>query len=175
LDRNNIIDGEIKYAYLSFPSLKDTSAESHTAEIISSADYELFKKWEELTVKKRGEEYKKVKEKISLSMIEFVENKFPGFKEIIEYYELGTPLTFKHYCGHPLGGAYGVPALPSRFREDWIGPRTHIKNLYLTGADAGVHGIIGSMFGGYLSAVAANGLLKTALKIYQLIKDYRKM
>ena len=53
-NRNSWIDKKQPImAYLSFPSLKDPEAKSHTAEIITFADYEFFEKWKDQPWKKR--------------------------------------------------------------------------------------------------------------------------
>ena len=45
---DDIILGKVDMALISFPSLKNPSAEYHTAEIITMVNYQPFKKWEDL-------------------------------------------------------------------------------------------------------------------------------
>ena len=56
---------------------------------------------------------------------------------MIDYRELSTPLSTEHFTAHREGNVYGLPAIPQRYRHSWLGTRTPVKNLYLTGADAG--------------------------------------
>ncbi|MCS6972179.1 MAG: NAD(P)/FAD-dependent oxidoreductase [Leptospiraceae bacterium] len=156
-------------AYLSFPSLKNGEAKSHTAEIIAFTDYRIFERWKDAPWRRRGEEYNTLKERISQALLRYVEKFFPGFCELVEYQELSTPITTEYFTGHPLGGIYGVPCVPERFlsqKSPWCNPRTPIENLYLTGADASTPGIAGAMMG----AVAALSQLPQPIRLTDLLR-----
>lgn len=147
--RNLILEGKPSMVYLSFPSLKDNSAVGHTGELISIVDYEPFAKWKDKEWKNRGEDYMALKEKIAQSMIELVAKHFPKFPELIAYKELSTPITNEGFTGHPQGSIYGLPCTVERFSKKWLGAKTPIENLYLTGADALSPGIAGALGGGF--------------------------
>jgi hypothetical protein len=55
--------------------------------------HDLFARWQDRPWKRRGEEYTEFKERLSQSLIELVESKYPGFRYLIAYSELSTPLT----------------------------------------------------------------------------------
>lgn len=137
-----------KFCYLSFPSLKDPLAKGHTAEIIAHVDYDAFSQWREKSWRRRGQDYSELKSQITQSLIQLVERHYPGFEDLIEYTELSTPLTVEHFDGSDRGAIYGIPCIPERLDQSWIGSRTPIKNLYLTGADSFSLGIMGAMMGG---------------------------
>jgi phytoene dehydrogenase-like protein len=169
---DDIISGKIHMAYLSFPSLKNPKAIHHTAEIISTVNYNQFHKWENKEWKNRGEDYEKLKESISQSLIEYVNTRFPGFKELIEYHELSTPLSNKFFTGQETGSIYGIPATPERFNLKLINWRTPIKNLYFAGADTPAgHGIVGALMGG---AVAAGVIMGVPSGLYKIFKESAK-
>lgn len=151
--RNEIIHGNPSMVYLSFPSLKDSQTNGHTAELISLVDYSLFKKWEGTEWKKRGEDYLELKDKILNGLISLVEKYIPGFSKNISYKELSTPLTNEEFTGHPHGAIYGLPCNIHRYSKSWLGAKTPIDNLFLTGADVLSPGIGGAMAGG-LSCLA---------------------
>ncbi|MEM7181405.1 MAG: NAD(P)/FAD-dependent oxidoreductase, partial [Spirochaetota bacterium] len=141
--------------YLSFPSLKDPQAKAHTAELITFVDYEAFSKWQDTKWTKRGEDYKLLKEKIAEGMISFIEKHYPGFRDLIEYQELSTPLTTVSMTGHHRATIYGLAGTPDRFdneKSPWCQARTPIKGLYLTGSEASAWGIAGAMLSGYVTA-----------------------
>ncbi len=155
------LEGFPNSCFLSFPSLKDPAAQSHTAEIISFVDYDFFDffaKWKDKPWRRRGVEYSALKTQLSEKMIELVESYYPGFKNLIEYSELSTPLTVEYMDASDKGTICGIPAVPERLDCNWIGTRTPIKNLYLTGADAYAHGILGAMMGGVNTVGILNGL-----------------
>jgi len=172
--RNELLQGEARIAFLSFPSLKRGEAQNHTAEIMSFVDYEPFKRWADQPLKKRDQEYQQLKEKISQALLGLVEKHLPGFKQQVAYYELSTPLSTEYYTGFPGGNIYGIPATPSRYRQKWIGPRTPLKGLFLTGTDAVGHGIVGALLGGVVTAATILGLPWSMMKIFRTALKYSK-
>jgi len=150
-------DHSPKFCYLSFPSLKDPLAKGHTAEIIAHIDYDSFSQWREQSWRRRDQDYTELKAQITQSLIQLVERHYPGFQDLIEYSELSTPLTVEHFDESDRGAIYGIPCIPERLDQSWIGARTPIKNLYLTGADGFSLGIMGAMMGGVKTAGIANG------------------
>ena len=174
--RNELVNGKVSSCYLSFPSLKDPDAKSNTAEIIAFMDYEPFKQWADKPWKKRGEDYQQLKDRITNALIEFVDNKlqgigYKGIGNIIDVAELSTPLTTEFFTGYKNGGIYGIPAAPDRYKKEWIGIKTPVKNLYMTGADAISHGITGGLMGGALTVGTAFGgymkIFKEAMKFHK--------
>lgn len=158
-------EGKVSMAFLSFPSLKDPQAETHTAEIITFAPYEAFSKWAAQPCKRRDKDYQNLKKSISKKILDFVESKYPGFSSLIEFQELATPLTTEHYTTHPQGAIYGLPCVPARFdreKSPWFGVKTPIKNLYLTGADALSPGVGGSLMSAFFTFAEIEGLLSLA-------------
>lgn len=170
LRRNSILSGQVPAAYLSFPSLKDPEAKAHTAEVIGFCDYEPFNKWKDQKWQKREADYQALKDGISESLIGFMDARFKGFRDLIDYQELSTPLTNEHFTDHINGNIYGLPCTPERFNYEWLGPHTPVENLYLTGADASSPGIIGAMMGGFATAASILGLRG----LLSLIKELRR-
>ncbi len=146
-----IAEAKPRMAYLSFPSLKDPRAKSHTAEIITMASYETFARWRDQPWLRRDDEYKALKERLSEALIQFVDRHYPGFADLVEYRELSTPLTNESMTGHWKGALYGLPAVTERYRPEnrvWMSPRSPLPGLYLTGADTSSMGIVGALMGG---------------------------
>ena len=150
-------DKSIDYCYISFASLKDETQTAHTAQIILFIDYEFFSQWQEQNWRHREQEYYQLKEAIAQNILNFVESHYPGFKDLIEYYELATPLTFAHFDASDRRAIYGIPYVPERMGQKWLRAKTPIKNLYLTGMDVFSLGIIGALLGGITTAGVING------------------
>jgi hypothetical protein len=111
----------------------------------------------------RDPAYYDLKDKIAEGRIELVDRKIAGFKDLVAYTELSTPLSIENFTSRFRGSMYGIPATPERYRLPWLTPATPVKNFALTGSDVGVLGIIGAKMGGVVSAAALNepiGLLK---------------
>ncbi len=156
---HELLRGHARTAYLSFPSLKDPRATAHTAEIVTMADAAPFERWRDLPWRRRGEEYEAQKATIAQALIDLVERHRPGFRDLIAYQEVSTPITVEHFTGHPAGRIYGAPATPDRMLDGKFGVRTPVKGLYLAGADAMSLGIVGAFMGGAMAAGAAMGTL----------------
>ena len=139
-------------AYLSFPSLKDPQARSHVAEIIAPFTYRTLESFREEPWRRRGTDYESAKTRMTDALLDLVERQYPGFRDLVAYAELATPLTFEFFTGAPSGTIYGYPATPDRFRKTWLAPKTPIRNLYLTGADAAILGVMGALMGGVATA-----------------------
>jgi len=156
--RGRVLEGEAPHVYLSFPSLKDPAARAHTAEIVTAVDAAAFARWAGTRWKKRGPDYEALKARIADGLLAAVERRLPGFASLVAYRELSTPLTTGHFSGHPGGEIYGIPFTPERLGMRWLGPRTPVPGLFLTGADALMLGVFGAMMGGLFCAAAVAGL-----------------
>ena len=171
-ERNQLIDARVRACYVSFPSLKNPDAKSNTAEIIAFVDHHPFKRWADQPWRNRDREYESIKERISDALIDFTDSRIKGIKEMVDYKELSTPLSTKYMTGHRNGNIYGIPATPERYKLKWLGARTPIKNLYLTGADTTCHGIVGAMLAG---AVTASIVMRSPLGILKAFRELKRI
>jgi len=143
--------------YISFPSAKDPDFENRypgkaTIEIITLAPFEWFKDWDGSQWKKRPEEYENLKEWLSQRMLSTLYDYVPQVKGKIDHYELSSPLSTKHFTNYQQGEIYGLAHTTDRFCEQFLQPKTPIKNFYLTGQDIVSCGVLGAAFGGVLTA-----------------------
>jgi len=158
------------FCYLSFPSLKDPQATRPTAEIIAHIPYDCFARWSQQGWKKRDADYRHLKAQITEQLLDLVEAYYPGFRDLIEYAELATPLTVEHFDASDRGAIYNIPCVPERLGKSWIGSKTPIQNLYLTGSDAMSLGILGAMMGGVKTA----GILTGGFGFFQIMATMMK-
>lgn len=145
--------------YISFPAAKDPDWPNRypgksTIDIITLMPYEVFEQWEESKWKKRGEDYEALKEEISQRLLEALFQQEPHLRDHIDYYELSTPLTTRHFVNYDKGEIYGIEHGPDRFELPFLRPRTPIKGFYLTGQDIVTVGVGGALFAGLLTAAA---------------------
>ncbi len=173
-DRNDLINAKTGACYVSCPSAKNPAATSHTLELISFLDQSVFKKWADLPWKNRGADYEQLKDTIAENMLSFVEPHLPGLRDLIDYKELSTPLSTEHFTGHRAGVIYGLPAIPEKFSADWLTIKSPVKNLYLTGGDTGMHGIVGAMMSGVMSTGMMMGMPFGIMKIFRSAIKYSK-
>jgi all-trans-retinol 13,14-reductase len=91
----------------------------------------------------RGEDYAQFKKEKSEKLFACVERKFPGFTNNIKSYYTATPLTVRDYIGTDDGSLYGIVKDYREPMRTFISPRTKISNLFLTGQNLNLHGVLG--------------------------------
>jgi all-trans-retinol 13,14-reductase len=157
--------------FISFPSAKDPTFSSRypgrsTIEVVAPAPYDLFERWAGARWKNRGPDYDELKARLTKRLLETLERHVPATKGRVDYAELSTPLSTRHFANYPRGEIYGLSATPERFAIRGLGARTPVPNLYLTGQDACVAGVTGALIGGAVtaSAILRRNLLSVMLK-----------
>ncbi len=135
-----------------------TPAQSKSSEYAESLSVMAFMRFEEVaewagsmnTIAEpgaRGEAYEAFKIRKENQVIEKLESVFPGIRNHIRSVYSSTPLTFRDYTGSPLGSMYGISKTTENPLSTVIGVKTHIPNLYLTGQNVFMHGILGVALG----------------------------
>ncbi|MCU0460836.1 MAG: FAD-dependent oxidoreductase [Bacteroidales bacterium] len=122
-------------------SKSESYAES--ASVLTYMHYSELKKWENTKTGKRGDEYLQFKKEKSKKLLSVMERQFPGITSCVDAYYSSTPLTWRDYTGTRAGSAFGLLKDFNKPMESVILPRTKIPNLFLTGQNTNVHGILG--------------------------------
>lgn len=91
----------------------------------------------------RPEAYEKFKIECAEKILDSVSKQIPNFRDCVKSYYCSTPLTFRDYIGNDDGNLYGIEKDSSDGLKTFINPKTKISNLYLTGANINLHGILG--------------------------------
>jgi all-trans-retinol 13,14-reductase len=115
-------------------------------------------KWENTTVGKRGEEYKAFKKAKGERMLDILERDFPGMRSCVSASYTSTPLTYRDYTGTSRGSIYGILKDFNNPLKTIIVPRTSVSNLYLTGQNINIHGVIGVTISSILTCGELIGL-----------------
>lgn len=121
-------------------------AESMT--IMAYMHYSEVEKWGDsfntvVQQEKRSAAYEDFKAQKMERLLEEIYKKFPTAKGNVKGSYASTPLSFRDYIGSPTGSLYGIersyqdPLLTS------ISTKTRIKNLFLTGQNVNMHGVLG--------------------------------
>jgi phytoene dehydrogenase-like protein len=93
-------------------------------------------------------------------MLAAAEQAIPGIRKSVDLALPGTPVTFEHYTGRPLGMVGGFPQT-SLFSA--LGPRTGIPNLYMVGD---------SIFPGQSTAGVTLGAMRVAAVVLRGVSHY---
>lgn len=162
---------ELPVVYVSFPGAKDPDFQNRypgrcTIEIITLVNYDRFKPWEHEKWRHRGLAYEEVKQKLSNELLAYLYKYLPQTKDKIDFQELSTPLTARHFGGHPLGELYGLNHDTERFNNQMLKPETPIKGLYLAGQDIVTAGVAG----GLMSSVICISHMKKTNYLKKIMK-----
>lgn len=91
----------------------------------------------------RGGDYEAFKKTKAEKLFSVVEKRFPGFTDAIKSYYSATPLSVRDYIGTDDGSLYGIVKNYREPMRTFISPRTKIENLFLTGQNLNLHGVLG--------------------------------
>ncbi len=146
--------------FCSASSKSDEFAESMT--ILTYMRYDEVKKWEKTfntvsTEDDRGDDYEAFKIQKAETLLDCVEEKFTGLRDCIKSYYTATPLSYRDYIGNDDGSMYGIVKDYRNPLKTFISPRTKLPNLYLTGQNLNLHGILGATMSGLVTCIAFMG------------------
>ncbi len=133
--------------FLSASSKSEEYADGMT--ILTYMRYEEVKQWEHSfntasAEEDRGKDYDEFKRRKAEILLDSVEKKFPGLRTHIKSYYTATPLSFRDYIGNDDGSLYGIVKDYKDPLKTFISPRTKLPNLYFTGQNLNLHGILGA-------------------------------
>lgn len=146
--------------FLSANSKSTEYAEGMT--VISYMKYAEVRKWENTfnivsQEEERGIDYEAFKTMKAEKLLDSVEKKFPGLRDCIKSYFTATPLSYRDYIGNDDGSLYGIVKDYKDPLRTFISPRTKLPNLYFTGQNLNLHGILGSAMSGVVTCSAFMG------------------
>ena len=144
--------------FLSASSKENEYAKGMT--LLAYMNYEDVKQWAHThntvsELEDRGTDYDAFKKHKAELLILKAEEHFPGLRECIQSYYTATPLSFRDYIGSDDGSLYGVTKDYKNPLKSFISPRTKVKNLFLTGQNLSLHGILGVA----ISAIITSSML----------------
>lgn len=138
--------------------------------ILTYMPFALVEPWEEtqnVTAHpgERGVEYQSFKNKFADELINKVGERLPGLSELIVARSIATPLTYRDYTGTPEGAMYGIQKDVRAGGRNAINTRTRIPNLFLTGQNVNLHGVLGVSITAVLTAGELLGVDELLAKI----------
>ena len=105
----------------------------------------------------RGADYDAFKKEKATRLLALAAEKFPRLPDAIQAWYAATPLSYRDYLGTADGAIYGIVKDYTDLLKTTIAPRTKIPNLYLTGQNLHLHGILGSAISALVTGVAILG------------------
>jgi len=102
--------------------------------------------------------YKSKKKEVAETLINRLNDMYPGIKDAVDYYEVGTAKTIKRYTLNPGGSVDGFAQIPSQAGKNRLSQESAVENLYFASAWTEPGGGFGAALGsGYM---VANKILK---------------
>jgi all-trans-retinol 13,14-reductase len=99
----------------------------------------------------RGEDYERFKQEKAEELLALVYKRFPELEGAIQSCYTSTPLSYRDYIGTADGNMYGIAKDFNDPLQTTISPVTKIPNLFLTGANIVLHGVLGVTVGAFIT------------------------
>ena len=162
---SQLLGEDVKVVFISFPSSKDpewlTRHPHHsTLELIVPVSFERFAEWQHSRWKKRPPQYKRLKSEATRLLLEVLYSTLPHLRGHLDYAEMSTPLSTRHFSNHAHGEMYGLRHDPQRFNQKWLRVDSQIKHLFLAGQDICTCGIGGALLSGVMAATRILGPIR---------------
>lgn len=127
----------------------------HIIELVSQMPFEPFARWSHLPAERRGDSYRRLKERLGRQLIRKAERYIPDLSNHISYVNYATPLTNHYWVNAPGGGCYGPAHIPSQVGPKRFGNKSHIPGLFLCGHGTLAGGVYPSIWSGEIAASLA--------------------
>ncbi len=143
MDAGHDNDGWPDNYYFYTPATSGEGNYAGSFKVLTDMDYSELSRWADTSTGMRGAEYEEFKARRAEKLIDALEQRFPGIRGKIKKYYTSTPLTFRDYTGTLEGSAYGIMKDCHDPLRTIILPGTKVSNLFFTGQNLNLHGILG--------------------------------
>lgn len=141
-NQDEFADGITLIAYMRYEEMQPWM---HTFNTVTREEY-------------RGDDYETFKNGKAEQLIDYTEKILPGLRKSIHSYYVSTPLTLRDYIGTSDGSLYGIAKDYRDPLRTFISPRTKIPNLFLTGQNINLHGILGVTMSAIVTSAEVFGM-----------------
>lgn len=132
-----------EHYFLHAPPVTASDEFANCMGMLTHMKFEEVAQWAHLPMHKRGQDYKEWKQEKSEKMIALLGKRFPEIEENIVAYTASTPLTYRDYIGTHDGSMYGTSRDYRNPMGSYVSPRTKLPNLFFTGQNLNLHGMLG--------------------------------
>lgn len=130
------------FLYMTPPEIEQREYSSKMI-ITAPMAWEKVKQWENTYVGHRGEEYGRWKSACAESLLDRMEEMYPGFRDSVEAINTSSPLTIRDFYGVKEGAMCGYSKDCRNMALSQVPVVTKVKNLLLTGQNCNLHGFCG--------------------------------
>ena len=104
-------------------------------------------------LEKREEDYEQFKAEKAELLLQELEKIYPGIRPAIQGMYTSTPLTYRDFIGSEKGNMYGFVKDANSPMKTFISPRSKIGNLFFSGQNVRMHGIMGVTIGAFVTCM----------------------
>ncbi len=121
------------------------SAEGYatTVDLLTPMLWEQVAEWSDSRIGHRPEGYKEFKQRKAEEAIQLAVRYIPELAGNIEKVYTSSPLTYRDYTGTVQGSAYGIRKDCDALMQTILTPKSPIPNLFFTGQNLTLHGMLG--------------------------------
>ena len=136
------------YVLASSKAPENDSQFTRNIDILTPMYWQEVEQWEHTTIGRRGKDYLSFKNQKAEACLNLVSEYVPGLKgvnpkDVIENIYTSTSLSYRDYTGTPHGSAYGLRKNYDQLLTTLLSPRTPEPNLFFTGQNLNLHGVLG--------------------------------
>ena len=151
------------YVLVSSKAPENDSQYTRNIDILTPMYLEEVEQWEDTTICRRGNDYLSFKKQKTEACLNLVSDYIPGLKgvdpkDVIENVYTSTLLSYRDYTGTPQGSAYGLRKDYDQLMTTLLSPRTPEPNLFLTGQNLNLHGVLGVSMTSFFSCAEILGM-----------------
>ena len=146
-----------------------SSASALTA--IAPMSWQAVERWADTSHHNRPDDYKAWKKACCDRLLDIIATAFPGFRDSVAAVECATPLTLRDWTGNACGNLYGLLRDANNILASQLSPRTKLSNLFLTGQDVNIHGMVGVAMTAMLTVEALLGTSELHKKILTFARE----
>lgn len=151
-------------ALVSFQAPEDDSSFTRNIDMLTPMYWPEVERWAATTIGRRGDDYRSYKNQKADACLHLVAGHIPGLKDFaspgdaIEKIYTSTMLSYRDYTGTPCGSAYGIRKNYEQLMTTLLSPRTPEPNLFLTGQNLNLHGVLGVSMTSFFTSAEIIGM-----------------
>lgn len=139
------------HGYLMYTTPDKDGEYAESVTFVSMMKFSDVEQWTNTTIEKRGDDYKAFKKEKAEALIDLFEKKYPNIRSHIKTYYTATPLTYRDYTGTVEGSMYGIEKDYRDPLKTFVPVKNKIPNLYFTGQNINIHGMLGVSMGALIT------------------------
>ena len=159
----------VKQVMVSYPVPDDyregNDVYATTIDLLTPVDYSEWEQWSSSKLGARPQSYYDYKTNKAEEVINFTCKYIPELRDAIDVYYTSSPLTYSYYTGTVNGSAYGIMKNCNNVMTTFLTPKTPVKNLFMTGQNLNLHGILGVSMTSSLTCAEIVGMDKIVSEI----------